>query len=112
MDEAGYLVAKIQSSMVVSFMYKMVHTGTLPKFMQKNLDKTDGGKKELYNGFLNMFGIGKCNGMILWNRGTLCRSFKFRLFEDSNYLSDDHTDFAQIIRIRTDCNKRTYNSKG
>ena len=52
-------VAKIQSSMVVPFMYKMVHTGTLPKFMQKKLDKTDGGKKELYNGFLNMFGIGK-----------------------------------------------------
>ena len=54
-----YLVAKIQSSMVVPFMYKMVHTGTLPKFMQKKLDKTDDGKKELYNGFLNMFGIGK-----------------------------------------------------
>ena len=52
-------MAKIQSSMVVPFMYKMVHTGTLPKFMQKKLDKTDGGKKELYNGFLNMFGIGK-----------------------------------------------------
>ena len=32
-----------------------------PRFtmMQKKLDKTDGGKKELYNGFLNMFGIGK-----------------------------------------------------
>ena len=29
------------------------------EFMQKKLDKTDGGKKELYNGFLNMFGIGK-----------------------------------------------------
>lgn len=54
-----YLVAKIQSSMVVPFMYKMVHTGTLPKFVQKKLDKTDGGKKELYNGFFNMFGIGK-----------------------------------------------------
>ena len=54
-----YLVAKIQSSMVVPFMYKMVHTGTLPKFVQKKLDKTDGGRKELYNGFLNMFGIGK-----------------------------------------------------
>ena len=52
-------MAKIQSSIVVPFMYKMVHTGTLPKFMQKKLDKTDGGKKELYNGFLNMFGIGK-----------------------------------------------------
>ena len=40
MDEAGNLVAKIQASMVVSFMYKMVHTGALPKFMQKKLNKT------------------------------------------------------------------------
>ena len=53
------LVAKIQASMVVPFMYKMAHTGALPKFMQKKLNKTDGAKKELYNGFLNMFGIGK-----------------------------------------------------
>ena len=59
MDEAGNLVAKIQASMVVPFMYKMVHTGALPKFMQKKLNKTDEAKKELYNGFLNMFGIGK-----------------------------------------------------
>lgn len=33
MDEAGNLVAKIQASMVVPFMYKMVHTSALPKFM-------------------------------------------------------------------------------
>ena len=59
MDEAGRLVAKIKSSMVVPFMYKMIHTGALPKFMQKKLNKTDEAKKELYNGFLNMFGIGK-----------------------------------------------------
>ncbi|WP_270841018.1 hypothetical protein [Mediterraneibacter faecis] len=59
MDEAGRLVAKIKSSMVVPFMYKMIHTGALPKFMQKKLNKTDEVKKELYNGFLNMFGIGK-----------------------------------------------------
>ncbi len=47
MDEAGNLVAKIQASMVVPFMYKMVHTGALPKFMQKKLNKTDEAKKEL-----------------------------------------------------------------
>ena len=52
MDEAGHLVAKIKSSMVVPFMYKMIHTGALPKFMQKKLNKTDEVKKELYNGFL------------------------------------------------------------
>ena len=53
------LIQRIQASMVVPFMYKMIHTGALPKFMQKKLNKTDEGKKELYNGFLNMFGIGK-----------------------------------------------------
>lgn len=45
MDEAGNLVAKIQASMVVPFMYKMVHTGALPKFMQKKLNKTGEAKK-------------------------------------------------------------------
>ena len=49
MDEAGCLVAKIKSSMVVPFMYKMIHTGALPKFMQKKLNKTDEVKKELKN---------------------------------------------------------------
>ncbi len=39
------------------FMYKMVHTGALPKFMQKKINEADEVKKELYNGFLNMFGI-------------------------------------------------------
>ena len=29
------------------------------EMMQKKLNKTDEVKKELYNGFLNMFGIGK-----------------------------------------------------
>ncbi len=69
-----YLVAKIQSSMVVPFMYKMVHTGTLPKFVQKKLDKTDGGKKELYNGFLNMFGIGK-GGSPWITKQSICNQF-------------------------------------
>ena len=45
MDEAGNLVAKIQASMVVPFMYKMIQTGALPKFMQKKLNKTDRLKK-------------------------------------------------------------------
>lgn len=59
MDEAGPLMAKIQSAIIVPIMYKMLHTGTLPKFMQKRMDKADAAKKELVNGFLNMFGVGK-----------------------------------------------------
>lgn len=59
MDEAGRFMAKIQSSIIVPIMYKMVHTGELPKFMQKKMKKMDESKKELVNGFLNMFGVGK-----------------------------------------------------
>ncbi len=41
------LVAKIQSSVVVPIMYKMVHTGTRPKFMQKKINEADKSKKEI-----------------------------------------------------------------
>ena len=37
MDEAGSFMARIQSSIVVPIMYRMVHTGKLPKFMQKKM---------------------------------------------------------------------------
>ena len=59
MDEAGHLMAKIQSLIVVPIMHQMIHTGKLPKFMQKKIKKMDESKKELVHGFLNMFGIGK-----------------------------------------------------
>ena len=57
MDETGQLMAKIQSSVVVPIMYKMVHTGKLSKFMQKKINEADKSKKEMIDGFLNMFGI-------------------------------------------------------
>lgn len=59
MDEAGPLMAKIQASIIVPIMYKMVHTGELPKFMQKRMAKADEAKKELVEKFLNMFGVGR-----------------------------------------------------
>lgn len=59
MDEAGPLVAKMQAAIVAPIMYKIVHTGTLPKFMQKRMAKADEAKKELVQGFLNMFGVGR-----------------------------------------------------
>ena len=57
MDEACMLMAKIQSAIIVPIMYKMVHTGKLPKFMQKKINEADESEKELVKGFLNMFGI-------------------------------------------------------
>ena len=39
MDEAGSFMAKLQSSIIVPIMYKMVHTGKLPKFMQKKIQQ-------------------------------------------------------------------------
>ena len=44
MDEAGQFMAKIQSSVVVPIMYKMVSTGKLPKFMQKKIKSPVTGK--------------------------------------------------------------------
>lgn len=58
MDEAGKIMATIQASIVTPIMYKMVHTGTLPKFMEKKIARMDDSKKNLVNGFLDMFGIG------------------------------------------------------
>ena len=37
MDDAGSFMAKLQLSIIVPIMYKMVHTGKLPKFMQKKM---------------------------------------------------------------------------
>ena len=59
MDEAGSFMAKLQSSIIVPIMYKMVHTGKLPKFMQKKINEADESKKKLIDGFVNMFGIDK-----------------------------------------------------
>ena len=36
----------------------MVHTETLPKFMEKKIAQMDDSKKKLVNGFLDMFGLG------------------------------------------------------
>ena len=57
MDEAGSFMAKLQSSIIVPIMYKMVHTGKLPKFMQKKINEADESRKKLIDGFVNMFGI-------------------------------------------------------
>ena len=68
MDEAGSFMARIQSSIVVPIMYRMVHTGKLPKFMQKKINEADKSKKELVAGFLNMFGIDQGDVRGLRNR--------------------------------------------
>lgn len=58
MDEAGKVMATIQASIVTPIMFKMVHTETLPKFMEKKIAQMDDSKKKLVNGFLDMFGLG------------------------------------------------------
>lgn len=47
MDEAGKVMATIQASIVTPIMYKMVHTGTLPKLMEKKIAHMDDSKKDL-----------------------------------------------------------------
>lgn len=44
-------MAKIQSLIVVPIMHQMIHTGKLPKFMQKKIKKMDESKKELVHVF-------------------------------------------------------------
>lgn len=116
MDEAGNLVAKIQASMVVPFMYKMVHTGALPKFMQKKLNKTDGAKKELYNGFLNMFGIGKGGSPWITKQSIynqfysdlitkssmelMCRELQSMCFTQQRWEKNTKRDIVLISKIR------------
>lgn len=58
MDEAGKVTATIQASIVTPILYKMVHTGKLPKVMEKKIAQMDDSKKELVNGFLDMFELG------------------------------------------------------
>ena len=115
MDDAGHLVAKIQSSMVVPFMYKMVHTGTLPKFMQKKLDKTDGGKKELYNGFLNMESVREevhglrnrvfiISSILIWlrksNMELMCLEQRSMFFTQPRWEKNTKRDIVLISKIR------------
>ncbi len=116
MDEAGRLVAKIKSSMVVPFMYKMIHTGALPKFMQKKLNKIDEVKKELYNGFLNMFGIGKGGSLwitkqsiynqfySIWLRKSsmelMCRELRYTCFTQQRWAKNTKRDIVLISKIR------------
>lgn len=58
MDESNKLVASIKGKILSPIMYKMIHTGQLPKFMQKELEKTklnDPTRYEQMTEFLNSF---------------------------------------------------------
>lgn len=58
MDEANILLASIKGKILSPIMYKMIHTGKLPNFMQKKLDKIKISNPTRYNQmveFLNSF---------------------------------------------------------
>ena len=58
MDESNKLVASIKGKILSPIMYKMIHTGQLSKFMQKELEKTklnDPTRYEQMTEFLNSF---------------------------------------------------------
>lgn len=60
MDEAGPFAARLQTAIIKPILYKIVHTGTYPGWMQKRIDKTDdAGKKAMLEAFSAMFGVGK-----------------------------------------------------
>ncbi len=58
MDETNILLATIKGKILSPIMYKMIHTGKLPNFMQKKLDKIKISDPTRYNQmveFLNSF---------------------------------------------------------
>ena len=75
MDEAGPLLAKLESALMLPILYPMVKKGELSGWMKKRMDKNaDPGKKELMEKFCGMFGIGK--GGCPWiTKKTICNQF-------------------------------------
>ena len=116
MDEAGQFMAKIQSSVVVPIMYKMVHTGKLPKFMQKKINEADKSKKEMIDGFLNMFGIEQGGNpwitkksiynqfILIWLRKSsmelMCRELQYTCFTQQRWAENMKRDIVLILKIR------------
>ena len=117
MDEAGSFMARIQSSIVVPIMYRMVHTGKLPKFMQKKINEADKSKKELVAGFLNMFGIDQeevrglrnrvfiISSILIWlrksNMELMCREQQSTCFTRQRWVKNTKRDIVLISKIRT-----------
>ena len=39
MDQSNVFIAKIKGKIISKIMYKMIHTGTIPSFMENKLNK-------------------------------------------------------------------------
>jgi len=115
MDEAGSFMAKLQSSIIVPIMYKMVHTGKLPKFMQKKINEADESRKKLIDGFVNMFGIDKgvhglrnrvfiISSILIWLRKSsmelMYREQQFTCFMQQRWVKNTKRDIVLISKIR------------
>ena len=116
MDEAGSFMAKLQSSIIVPIMYKMVHTGKLPKFMQKKINEADESRKKLIDGFVNMFGIDKGGSpwitkqsvynqsILIWLRKSsmelMYREQQFTCFMQQRWVKNTKRDIVLISKIR------------
>lgn len=48
MNQSGVFTAKIKGKMMAPILYKMIHTGKLPKLMEKNLSKMKDKELERY----------------------------------------------------------------
>lgn len=57
MDQAGPVVAALQSALVSRILHKMLKTGRLPGFMQRKLDRLPQEEREYYDRMLQLFGI-------------------------------------------------------
>ncbi len=67
MDESNKLFASIKGKILAPIMYKMIHTGKLPNFMQKRLVKTKEKEPERYEQmveFLNTFMVPELQNVV------------------------------------------------
>lgn len=67
MDESNKLFASIKGKILAPIMYKMIHTGKLPNFMQKKLIKTKEKEPERYEQmieFLNSFMVPELQNVV------------------------------------------------
>ena len=116
MDEAGSFMAKLQSSTIVPIMYKMVHTGKLPKFMQKKINEADESRKKLIDGFViclvltreEVHGLRNrvfiISSILIWLRKSsmelMYREQQFTCFMQQRWVKNTKRDIVLISKIR------------
>ena len=57
LDQSGPMAAKLKTAIITPMLYRMLHRGKTPKFMQKWLERRPTEERSYYEKMLDMFGI-------------------------------------------------------